>query len=85
MCRILEIDGRGLRCPLPVLKAAKALRALAPGDVLYLAADDPMAAIDLPHFCAENGHGFDGAQESPGGLKAYRLICGPKATDQSLA
>lgn len=51
-----EIDARGLRCPLPVLRAQKVLRGMAPGEVLALIADDPMAAIDLPHFCAQTGH-----------------------------
>ncbi|MBC7139327.1 MAG: sulfurtransferase TusA family protein [Defluviimonas sp.] len=52
----LEIDARGLLCPLPVLKARKALLGLAPGAVLRLLASDPMARIDIPHFCAEAGH-----------------------------
>ncbi len=50
------LDTRGMLCPLPVLKAAKRLRALAPGDVLALEADDPAAIVDVPHFCAEQGH-----------------------------
>lgn len=50
------LDARGLLCPLPVLKAAKRLRAMAPGDVLQLEADDPAAVVDVPHFCAEQGH-----------------------------
>ena len=54
----IEIDARGLKCPLPVLRAQRALRGLAPGAVLRLLADDPMAAIDVPHFCAEAGHGL---------------------------
>jgi tRNA 2-thiouridine synthesizing protein A len=52
----IEIDACGLLCPLPVLKARKALAALAPGQVLRLLATDPAARIDLPHFCAEAGH-----------------------------
>ena len=50
------LDTRGMLCPLPVLKAAKRLRALAPGEVLALEADDPAAIVDVPHFCAEQGH-----------------------------
>jgi tRNA 2-thiouridine synthesizing protein A len=50
------IDTSGLACPLPVLKARKALLALAPGERLALMATDPLAAIDIPHFCAEAGH-----------------------------
>lgn len=49
-------DARGLLCPLPVLKARKLLETMAPGEILTLHADDPMALIDIPHFCAEAGH-----------------------------
>lgn len=51
-----EIDARGLLCPLPVLKARKALLALRPGAVLRVLATDPVAAIDMPHFCSGAGH-----------------------------
>lgn len=51
-----RLDTRGLKCPLPVLKARKRLQSLAPGDILTVEATDPMAAIDIPHFCAESGH-----------------------------
>jgi tRNA 2-thiouridine synthesizing protein A len=51
-----ELDARGLLCPLPVLKARKRLRALAPGAVLRVVADDPAALVDIPHFCSEQGH-----------------------------
>lgn len=51
-----ELDARGLLCPLPVLKARKRLRALGPGEVLRVVADDPAALVDIPHFCAEQGH-----------------------------
>ena len=51
-----RIDTSGLACPLPVLKARKALLAMAPGERLALTATDPLAAIDIPHFCMEAGH-----------------------------
>ncbi|MEL6980411.1 MAG: sulfurtransferase TusA family protein [Pseudomonadota bacterium] len=51
-----ELDARGLLCPLPVLKARKRLSALPSGAVLRVLADDPAAVIDVPHFCAEQGH-----------------------------
>lgn len=50
------LDARGLLCPLPVLKARKRLIALPAGACLHLLADDPAAIIDVPHFCAQNGH-----------------------------
>jgi tRNA 2-thiouridine synthesizing protein A len=50
------LDARGLKCPLPVLKARKALAAMAPGQRVRLLATDPLAAIDVPHFCNETGN-----------------------------
>ena len=50
------LDATGLLCPLPVLKARKRLKALEKGQVLRVEADDPAAVVDVPHFCAEQGH-----------------------------
>ncbi len=50
------LDTRGLKCPLPVLKARKRLKSMEKGDRLTMLADDPMAVVDVPHFCAEAGH-----------------------------
>ncbi len=50
------LDALGLKCPLPVLKARKRLKGMAAGAVLRIEADDPAAIIDVPHFCAEQGH-----------------------------
>jgi tRNA 2-thiouridine synthesizing protein A len=54
--RPVTIDVRGLKCPLPVLKAERRMRDHPPGTRFVVLATDPLAAIDLPHFCAENGH-----------------------------
>ncbi|MFB2530627.1 sulfurtransferase TusA family protein [Paracoccus sp. p4-l81] len=51
-----DIDARHLLCPLPVLRARKALNALPKGAVLRMATTDGMALIDLPHFCDQAGH-----------------------------
>jgi tRNA 2-thiouridine synthesizing protein A len=50
------LDLSGLLCPLPVLKARKQLEALPSGHVLKVIATDPVSAIDIPHFCSEQGH-----------------------------
>jgi len=50
------LDATGLLCPLPVLKARKVLLSLPVGAVLRLRTSDPMAVIDIPHFCTEAGH-----------------------------
>jgi tRNA 2-thiouridine synthesizing protein A len=60
-----ELDASGLLCPLPVLRARKRLRAMAPGQVLRLIATDPAAVVDVPHFCREGGHDLLGVEEAP--------------------
>jgi tRNA 2-thiouridine synthesizing protein A len=50
------LDLSDLLCPLPVLKARKRLEAMQSGHVLKVIATDPMSAIDMPHFCSEQGH-----------------------------
>ncbi|MFQ5623069.1 MAG: sulfurtransferase TusA family protein [Paracoccaceae bacterium] len=65
-----ELDALGLLCPLPVLKARKRLKALAAGEVLRIVADDPAAAVDVPHFCAEQGHALV-AHEHAGGTQIF--------------
>lgn len=50
------LDLSGLLCPLPVLKARKRLEAMPQGGILKVIATDPMSAIDMPHFCNEQGH-----------------------------
>ncbi|WP_404401576.1 sulfurtransferase TusA family protein [Pelagibacterium halotolerans] len=51
-----QIDARGLRCPLPVLKLEKWLDNAAPDATVIILATDPVAKIDIPHFCNQNGH-----------------------------
>lgn len=48
------VDARGLRCPLPALRLARAVRAQGAGRYV-LQADDPAAATDIPALCAERG------------------------------
>ncbi|VDC30633.1 sulfurtransferase TusA family protein [Pseudogemmobacter humi] len=58
-----DLDCEGLLCPLPVLRARKRLMAMRPGEVLAVRTTDRMALIDLPHFCAQSGHAYLGAEE----------------------
>ncbi|MCF2903689.1 sulfurtransferase TusA family protein [Octadecabacter sp. CECT 8868] len=60
------LDARGLMCPLPVLRLAKVLRGLDVGTQLTIWADDPVAVIDIPHFCAESGHALLSQREENG-------------------
>lgn len=52
---IRRLDLRGLKCPLPALRARKALRESAPGAELLVECTDPLAAIDIPNLLRETG------------------------------
>ena len=61
-----ELDARGLSCPLPVLRARKALRALEPGAVLRLLATDPGAVRDVDAMCEATGDRLIDRDEAEG-------------------
>ncbi len=71
-----ELDAIGLDCPLPVLKARKVLGAMRPGARLVVLASDPMAAIDIPHLCHQDGHLLVEKSETAaaGGLRILRFV-----------
>lgn len=60
-------DLRGLNCPLPVLKIRKRLAETAKGSVLAAETTDPLAVIDIPHFCKEYGHAMLACDKVEGG------------------
>ncbi|MBO6782039.1 MAG: sulfurtransferase TusA family protein [Alphaproteobacteria bacterium] len=60
------LDASGLKCPLPVLKAKKALKPMAPGQVLRVTATDPGASKDFVHFCEATGDTLLASEESDG-------------------
>lgn len=49
-------DLRGLKCPLPVLKTRRRLKSMPSGTELTVETTDPLAGIDIPHFCNQEGH-----------------------------
>ncbi|MDP5306697.1 sulfurtransferase TusA family protein [Paracoccus sp. 2205BS29-5] len=67
----IAVDARGLLCPLPVLRLRKALADLPPGGRVTLWASDPMASVDVPHFCAVAGHAMIHTHDLDGGGQAY--------------
>ena len=50
------MDLTGLKCPLPALMTAKALRDLPVGSLLAVTVSDPLAPLDLRHLCQKDGH-----------------------------
>jgi tRNA 2-thiouridine synthesizing protein A len=51
-----ELDVRGLNCPLPILRAKKALGEIASGQLLKVMATDPGSVKDFQAFCKQTGH-----------------------------
>ena len=69
------LDARGLQCPLPVLRARKALNELPAGGVLELLATDPSAVKDVAAFCEAAGHRLLGQREEDG---VFAFVIGKK-------
>jgi tRNA 2-thiouridine synthesizing protein A len=53
---VQELDATGLTCPMPLLKAKRALNAMAAGECLRILATDPGAPRDFQVFCEQSGH-----------------------------
>ncbi len=51
-----EVDARGLNCPLPILKAKKALADMASGQLLRVLTTDPGSVRDFQAFCRQTGN-----------------------------
>jgi tRNA 2-thiouridine synthesizing protein A len=62
------LDVQGMNCPLPVLRANRALRSMTPGDKLRVLATDRAAVADFRAFCNETGHTLMGFSEEAGVL-----------------
>lgn len=67
------LDATGLLCPLPVLKARRALKAVPPGGILEVLATDPGATQDFAHFCQTTGCELLESSEEPSGTLRFRL------------
>lgn len=59
-----ELDARGLNCPLPILKAKKALAEMASGEILRVIATDPGSVRDFQAFAKQTGNDLVGQSEN---------------------
>lgn len=59
-----ELDARGLNCPLPILKAKKALAEMASGEILRVIATDPGSVRDFQAFARQTGNTLVGQSEN---------------------
>ena len=67
------LDAKGLKCPLPVLKARKAMKEMKPGAVLRVYATDPGAVKDFEHFCKTTGAHLLDCGEEPEGVLVFMI------------
>ena len=70
----LVINTSGLRCPLPLLKVQKDLKWLRKNHEALIITDDPMAEIDLKHFCLNNNYLLKETKNNQGGDAQFFLI-----------
>lgn len=62
----VELDARGLNCPLPILRAKKMISELTSGQVLRVTATDPGAVKDFEAFCRQTGNELLSSGEANG-------------------
>jgi tRNA 2-thiouridine synthesizing protein A len=72
----IDLDLRGLKCPLPVLRARKAMARLTIGQCLVVRCTDPLSLIDVPHFAQEDGHRIE-HQVVVDGIAVFHIVKGP--------
>jgi len=70
------LDVQGLTCPLPVLKANKAMRGMAPGTRLTVLATDPASVADFAAYSRETGHALETAPAADG---VFRFVLTKRA------
>lgn len=62
----VRLDASGLKCPLPVLKARKAIKEIAVGEIIEVISTDPASPLDIKHFCGSSGHHLLSESEQAG-------------------
>lgn len=67
-----ELDASGLNCPLPILRAKKALTAMSAGQILHIIATDPGSVKDFEAFAKQTGNDLQESKEEGG--KYYFLM-----------
>ena len=67
-----ELDTRGLNCPLPILKAKKALATLQSGDVLKVVSTDPGSVRDFQAFARQTGNEL--VEQTSSGADFFHLL-----------
>lgn len=67
----IDLDARGLNCPLPILRSKKSLNSMASGQVLRILATDPGSVRDFQAFSKQTGNPLLFADERGGEFRFY--------------
>ena len=67
----LELDCRGLVCPLPVIELGKRYAEVPVGGLVGVVADDAAARVDVPAWCRLRGQEYVGEEVAPDGTARY--------------
>jgi len=65
------LDCIGLYCPMPIVKTARKIKEIAPGEVLEVLSDDTGIKSDMPAWAQKTGNEFLGVEEGEGEIKVY--------------
>lgn len=69
----LELDCRGLRCPLPVIRLSQRIGEVEVGATVGVVAEDPAARSDVPAWCRMRGQEYLGETVADDGTPSYRV------------
>ena len=67
------LDCKGLSCPMPMMKLAKAMKGLQSGNVLEMLGTDPGTKSDLPRWCTKTGNAILDESELSGGIFRFLI------------
>ena len=65
------LDCKGLSCPMPMMKLAKAMKGLASGEIVEMIGTDPGTKSDVPKWCAKTGNTLLKSSELDGGVNSF--------------
>ena len=66
-----SVDARGTACPGPLLEAKKAIGTIEEGEIMEVLSADEGTKVDIPKWCAKQGHDYLGTVEENGYFKIY--------------
>ena len=70
---VVELDCRGMSCPLPIIRLANAMAELEVGGTVAVVADDPAARPDISAWCRMREQEYLGEDTAPDGVPRFRV------------